>query len=84
MCARSDGETNNYAKDWFMLAVTPQFIPVFLRRDIHLDALKQACLMTTPSAAAFSHHSVTHRSTEVYTFPRQPSCDGSCDGGRSY
>ncbi|KAL0049418.1 hypothetical protein WJX82_001832 [Trebouxia sp. C0006] len=45
--------------------VTPQLIPVFLGRDILPDALKQLCLMTTPSAAASSHPSMTHRSTEV-------------------
>ena len=69
MCAKSDGESKVNAKSWFMLAVTPQLIPVFLGRDILPDALKQLCLMTTPSAAASSHPSMTHRSTEVYTFP---------------
>ena len=73
-------ETTSDAKDWSMLAVTPQLLPVFLRRDIRLEALKHLCLMTTPSAAAFSPHSVTHRFTEVYTFPRQPECDNA----RSY
>lgn len=37
VCARCDGETSVYAKDWFMLVVDPHFVPV-LRRDIHLDA----------------------------------------------
>lgn len=48
-----------------MTLVTAHFIPVFLRQDIYLDALKQSCLMTTPPAAAISPHCMTHHSTEV-------------------